>query len=117
MIDSAAESPVERMLVRCPISDLMKITDQLDEQVICVGQVRLLGTSAAEKVERVDGVGAAELFADGFPLIAARCKVQIVNQQKRFAGTAFCIVDISQPPFVAERILFPGQTAGGGSKN
>ena len=100
------------------MSDLRfdKITDQLDKQVICVGQVRLLGTSAAEKVERVDGVGAAELFADGFPLIAARCKVQIVNQQKRFAGTAFCIVDISQPPFVAERILFPGQTAGGGRK-
>ena len=43
------------------MSDLRfdKITDQLDEQVICVGQVRLLGTSAAEKVERVDGVGAA----------------------------------------------------------
>ena len=100
------------------MSDLRfdKITDQLDKQVICVGQVRLLGTSAAEKVERVDGVGVAELFADGFPLIAARCKVQIVNQQKRFAGTAFCIVDISQPPFVAERILFPGQTAGGGRK-
>ena len=63
------------------MSDLRfdKITDQLDKQVICVGQVRLLGASAAEKVERVDGVGAAELFADGFPLIAARCKVQIVN--------------------------------------
>ena len=78
------------------MSDLRfdKITDQLDKQVICVGQVRLLGTSAAEKVERVDGVGAAELFADGFPLIAARCKVQIVNQQKRFAGTAFCIAAI-----------------------
>ena len=54
------------------MSDLRfdKITDQLDKQVICVGQVWLLGTSAAEKVERVDGVGAAELFADGFPLIA-----------------------------------------------
>ena len=46
------------------MSDLRsdKITDQLDKQVICVGQVRLLGTSAAEKVERVDGVGAAGAF-------------------------------------------------------
>ena len=48
-----------------------KITDQLDKQVICVGQVRLLRTSSAEQVERVDGIGVAELFADGFPLIAA----------------------------------------------
>ena len=60
------------------MSDLRfdKITDQLDEQVICVGQVRLLGTSAAEKVERVDGVGAAELFADG-PLYSTIRQINI----------------------------------------
>ena len=76
MIDSAAESTSGENVG--PMSDLRfdKITDQLDKQVICVGQVRFSRNvrSREGRWQRVDGVGAAELFADGFPLIAARCK-------------------------------------------
>ena len=71
------------------MSDLRfdKITDQLDKQVICVGQVRLLGTSAAEKVERVDGVGAAEAVCRNRILYSRYFPAAICSRENSLPGS------------------------------
>ena len=91
-----------------PVSDLRfdKVRNQLDKQIVGVGQIWLLGASAAKKVDGLNGKVSGEGRAYMGPLITAGSRRNIMDQKQWMSASTLGIMNISQSPVIAERLRF-----------
>lgn len=91
-----------------PVSDLRfdKVRNQLDKQIVGVGQIWLLGASAAKKVDGINCKVSGEGRAYMGPLITAGSRRNIMDQKQWMSASTFGIMNISQSPVITERLRF-----------
>ena len=79
-----------------------EISDHLHVKIIGIGNPRLVGFSAADKIDRIDSICVSQLFGEMMPFIAGRTDCQVVDEKKRriLLFAIYMIEDIAVFPMI-----------------